>query len=102
MTSPISIRLFEEDLAFIKLFSKEKGVNQTKTIQEFIHQGVKETKIKKAVQDYKDGKKTIRDCMLFLDMNYREILNEFAKRNLIGGDPKLQESMIKDTLQYLG
>ena len=59
-------------------------------------------KINKAVEAYRKGIVTIRECAELCRVDYRDFLNELAKRNLIGGNAKLQQIMLKDTSEQLG
>ena len=67
-----------------------------------LHEGVESLKIETALADYKEGKRTIRECAELCRVDYRDFLNELAKRSLIGGNAKLQQIMLKDTSEQLG
>lgn len=57
--------------------------------------------VEKVLKDYKKGKKTVRACKDQLKISYREMIGILACHHLIGGDPKLQDKMMKDTLERL-
>ncbi|MBI2580982.1 hypothetical protein HYV85_04210 [Candidatus Woesearchaeota archaeon] len=63
---------------------------------------MKRLKIEKAIEAYREGKRTIRECAELCRVDYRGFLNELAKRNLIGGNARLQQIMLKDTSEQLG
>ncbi len=63
---------------------------------------MKRLKIEKAIEAYREGTKTIRECAELCRVDYRDFLNELAKRGLIGGNAKLQQIMLKDTKEQLG
>ena len=63
---------------------------------------MKRLKIEKAIEVHREGTKTIRECAELCRVDYRDFLNELAKRNLIGGNAKLQQIMLKDTSERLG
>lgn len=63
---------------------------------------MKRFKIEKAIEAHNEGTKTIRECAELCRVDYRDFLNELAKRNLIGGNAKLQQIMLKDTSEQLG
>lgn len=71
-------------------------------IKGLLHDGVKNLKIETAVSEYQQGKRTIRECVKLCRLEYRDFLNELAERNLIGGNAKLQQVMLKDTANNLG
>lgn len=62
---------------------------------------MKRPKIEKAIETYKEGTKTIRECAELCRVGYRDFLNELAKRGLVGGNAKLQRIMLKDTAGHL-
>ena len=101
MSNPTTIRLYEEDMLFLKKQSEEKKVNKTKLIKELLHDSVKRLKIETTIEEYRKGTKTIRECAELCGTDYREFLNELAERNMIGGNVKLQQIMLKDTEDYL-
>ncbi len=102
MSNPTTIRLYDDDILFLKGYSETKKVDRTKLIKELLHKGVEKLKIETAIADYKEGKRTIRECAELCRVDYRDFLNELAKRNLIGGNVKLQQIMLKDTTEQLG
>ncbi|MBI3037114.1 hypothetical protein HYY73_05200 [Candidatus Woesearchaeota archaeon] len=63
---------------------------------------MKRLKIEKAIEAYGEGTKTISECAELCRVDYRDFLNELAKRGLIGGNAKLQQIMLKDTSEQLG
>ena len=102
MSDPTTIRLYEDDVLFLRKYSEAKKIDRTKLIKELLHEGVESLKIETALVDYKEGKRTIRECAELCRVDYRDFLNELAKRNLIGGNAKLQQIMLKDTTEQLG
>ena len=102
MSDPTTIRLYEDDVLFLRKYSEAKKIDRTKLIKELLHEGVESLKIETALADYKEGKRTIRECAELCRVDYRDFLNELAKRNLIGGNAKLQQIMLKDTTEQLG
>ncbi len=63
---------------------------------------MKRLKIEKAIEAYREGTKTVRECAELCSVDYRDFLNELAKRGMIGGNAKLQQIMLKDTSEQLG
>lgn len=102
MSDPTTIRLYEDDVLFLNRYSETKKIDRTKLIKELLHEKVESLKIENALADYKEGKRTIRECAELCRVDYRELLNELAKRGLIGGTAKLQQIMLKDTNEQLG
>ena len=101
MSNPTTIRLYDEDLLFLRDLSKQERTDKTRLIKEIIHNGIKKLKIENAMKEYQKGFKTIRECAEICKMEYRDFLNELAQRNLIGGNVKLQQTMLKDTMNHL-
>ncbi len=102
MSDPTTIRLYEDDVLFLKKYSETQKIDRTKLIKELLHERVENLKIETALADYKEGKRTIRECAELCRVDYRNFLNELAKRGLIGGNAKLQQIMLKDTTEQLG
>ena len=102
MSNPTTIRLYEDDVLFLRKYSETKKVDRTRLIKELLHEGVEKLKTEAAIADYKEGKRTIRECAELCRVDYRDFLNELAKRSLIGGNAKLQQIMLKDTSEQLG
>jgi predicted HTH domain antitoxin len=98
MSDAVYVRLYDEDLDFIRSYSKQKKIDKSKLIKKFVHTQVKRTKVELALQEYKEGLKTIREGAQRADMTYREFMNELAKRNLIGPSAEEQEKIMEDTL----
>ena len=97
MTQAVYVRLYEEDLNFVKEYSKKKKLNQSKVINTLLHGAVQQQKLDIALEEYKEGFKTIRESALFADMDYRAFFNELSKRNLLGPSSEEQEQILKDT-----
>lgn len=102
MDNPLSVRLFAEDIEFVTQYAKEKNEDRTKIIREFVHRVIQEIRVKKAIEECANGKKTIREGAALAKMSYREFLDALAQEHGIGGDEKLYEAMIKDTMDALG
>jgi len=102
MDSPISIRLFGEDIRFITEYAKEKKEDKTKVIRELIHKIVQQIRVQQAVEDYADGQRTIRESAVRAGLSYHAFLDVLARQNRIGGNEQLYESLIDDTIKYLG
>ena len=101
MSNPTTIRLYEDDMLFLKKRAEEEKVDKTKLIKEMLHESVKRLKIETALKEYEKGARTIRECAELCGTEYREFLNELAERNMVGGNAKLQQVMLKDTKDYL-
>lgn len=101
MSNPTTIRLYEEDVLFLEEYSEGKKVDKTKLIKELLHEGIEKLKIETAMEEYRKGIGTIRECAELCRIDYRGFLNELAKRNMIGGSAKLLQVMLKDTTEHL-
>ncbi len=52
-------------------------------------------RIEKAVNNYREGKLTIRECAEIAGMNYFEFFEVLAKENLIGGSAENIDLLLK-------
>lgn len=96
MTEAVYLRLYEEDLDFIRGYSKKEHIEQSKLLKNLIHEAIKQKKLSIAIQQYKEGYKTIREAAVFAKLDYYEFFHELAARNLLGPTAEEQEEMLKE------
>jgi predicted HTH domain antitoxin len=96
MTDAVYLRLYEEDLNFIRKYSKEEKMQQSKVLKNLIHEAVKQKRLTLAIQQYEQGFKTIREAATYGKVDYHEFFHELAKRNLLGATAEEQKEMLKD------
>ena len=100
MSQAVYVRLFPEDLDFIKKYTLKEKTDKSKFIKNLIHKTIKQIKLNEAIDKYKEGTLTIREGAKLVGWEYREFLNELCKKNLIGPTKEEEEKIIKDTLEY--
>lgn len=84
MSEIVYIRLDKEKLKFIKEMSKEEKTSRSETINKLLDYASNKLKVEKAVNNYKEGKNTIRECAEIASMKYFEFFEVLIKNNLIG------------------
>lgn len=101
MADPTYIRLYDEDVHFLRILSREQHLEQSKLIKNLLHEAVQYTKLKLAVQKYKEGLKTIREAAEFSGLRYHEFLDTLAQGHLLGPTAEEQERLMKETVAAL-
>jgi len=77
-----SVRLPKEIVEEIEKFSREEGVDKGTLIRKLIAESLKEYKIKKALELYREGKVSLWKAAEIAGITYREALEEIKKRNI--------------------
>jgi len=77
-----SVRLPKEVVDEIEELSKEEGVDKGTLIRKLIVESLKEYKIKKALELYREGKISLWKAAEIAGITYREALEELKKRNI--------------------
>lgn len=84
MSEAVYVRFDEEELNFIKRLAKEDKITRSKAIKKLVDYAAKKIRIEMAVNNYRQGKYTIRECADIAGLNYFEFFELLAKENLIG------------------
>lgn len=61
MSKPVTIRPAEEDLEYVEDVAREKKLPKASIIRELLHEAVEEERLKKAVENFKEGKVTLSE-----------------------------------------
>ena len=77
-----SVRLPKEIVEEIERLSREEGVDKGTLIRKLIAESLKEYKIKKALELYREGKLTLWKAAEIAGITYSEALEELKKRNI--------------------
>ncbi|OYT32958.1 hypothetical protein B6U96_18330 [Archaeoglobales archaeon ex4484_92] len=77
-----SVRLPKEIVEEIERLSREEGVDKGTLIRKLIAESLKEYKIKKALELYREGKVTLWKAAEIAGITYSEALEELKKRNI--------------------
>ncbi len=77
-----SVRLPKEIVEEIERLSKEEGIDKGTLIRKLIVESLKEYKIKKALELYREGKVSLWKAAEIAGITYREALEELRKRNI--------------------
>ncbi|MBS7252248.1 MAG: UPF0175 family protein [Candidatus Jordarchaeaceae archaeon] len=78
----ISSRVEKEILEEIERISKKRGVDRSVVIREMLKQGIKEFKLKEALQLLRERKITVWRAAEMADATYREILDSLKRYNI--------------------
>lgn len=87
MADAVYVRFDNYELKFIENMAKENNTTRSDAIKKLIDYASKKIKIEKAMNNYKDGKCTIRECAEISGLRYFEFFDLLAKENLIGTNP---------------
>ncbi|ADC65075.1 protein of unknown function UPF0175 [Ferroglobus placidus DSM 10642] len=77
-----SVRLPKEIIEEIERLSKEEGIDKGTLIRKLITESLREYKIKRALELYRDGKVSLWKAAEIAGITYREALEELRKRNI--------------------
>lgn len=77
-----SVRLPREIVKEIERLSKEEGIDKGTLIRRLIAESLKEYRIKKALELYREGKVSLWKATEIAGITYREALEELKKRNI--------------------
>ena len=77
-----SVRLPKEMVEEIEKLSKEEGVDKGMLIRKLIAESLREYKIKRALELYREGKVSLWEAAEIAGITYREALEELRKRNI--------------------
>lgn len=84
MSEAVYVRFREEELNLIRNMAKEEKITRSETIKRLVDYALEKLKIEKAVNHYKEGKNTIRECAEIAGLRYFEFFELLTKENLIG------------------
>lgn len=77
-----SVRLPKEIVEEIDRLSKEEGIDKGTLIRKLIAESLREYKIKRALELYREGKVSLWKAAEIAGITYREALEELKKRNI--------------------
>ncbi|HID43252.1 MAG TPA: UPF0175 family protein [Archaeoglobaceae archaeon] len=77
-----SVRLPEEYIEEIDRISDEEGIDRGALLRKFIGNALKEHKIKRALEAYREGKVSLWKAARTAGISYRAALEELKKRNI--------------------
>jgi len=77
-----SVRLPKEMVEEIEKLSKEEGIDKGTLIRKLIAESLKEYKIKRALELYREGKVSLWKAAEIAGVTYREALEELKKRKI--------------------
>lgn len=78
----ISSRVEKEILQEIEKISKKRGVDRSVIIREMLKEGIKEFKLKEALELLRERKITIWRAAKMAEVTYREILDSLKQHNI--------------------
>lgn len=78
-----SVRLPKEMVEEIEKLSKNEGIDKGTLLRELIAESLKEYKVKKALELYREGKVSLWKAAEIAGITYREALEELKKRNIL-------------------
>ncbi len=77
-----SVRLPKEMVEEIEKLSREEGIDKGTLIRKLIAESLREYKIKKALELYREGEVSLWKAAEISGITYREALEELRKRNI--------------------
>jgi len=77
-----SVRLPKEMVEEIERLSKEEGIDKGTFIRRLIMESLREYKIKRALELYREGKVSLWKAAEIAGITYREALEELRRRNI--------------------
>jgi predicted HTH domain antitoxin len=77
-----SVRLPEEYIEEIDRISEEEGVDRGTLLRRLIGDALKEHKVKRALEAYREGKISLWRAASIAGISYRAALEELKKRNI--------------------
>lgn len=77
-----SVRLPKEIVEEIERLSREEEIDKGMLIRRLIAESLKEYKVKKALELYREGKVSLWKAAEIAGITYREALEELKKRNI--------------------
>lgn len=77
-----SVRLPKEIVEEIERLSKEEGIDKGTLIRKLIVESLREYKIKRALELYREGKVSLWKAAEIAGITYREALEELKRRNI--------------------
>lgn len=96
MTDAVYVRFNDYELKFIENMANENGTTRSDAIKKLVDYASKKIKIEKAINTYKEGKCTIRECAEISGLRYFEFFDLLAKENLIGTNPDNINLLLKN------
>jgi len=95
MSEAVYVRFNDEELNFIRKFAKEDKISRSEAIKRLVDYAAEKLKIEKALNSYKQGRYTIRECADLAGLNYFEFYELLAKENLIGTNAENTALLLK-------
>ena len=77
-----SVRLPKDMVEEIEKLSKEEGIDKGTLIRRLIAESLREYKVKKALELYREGKVSLWKAAEIAGITYREALEKLKKRNI--------------------
>ncbi|WP_456371078.1 UPF0175 family protein [Geoglobus sp.] len=77
-----SVRLPEDVIREIEKLSREEGVEKGTLIRKLLTESLREYRINKAMEMYREGKASLWRAAEIAGITYREALEELKKRNI--------------------
>lgn len=77
-----SVRLPRDVVEEIEKLSREEGIDKGTLIRKLISESLREYKIRKSLEAYRDGKVSLWKAAEIAGITYREALEELRKKNI--------------------
>ena len=94
MSDAVYVRFDDEELKFVKKMVQDEKITRSDAIKKLVNYAAKNMRIEKAINDYKEGKATIRECAELASLRYFEFFDLLAQKNLIGTSPDNTELLL--------
>ncbi|MBI2148845.1 hypothetical protein HYU23_04140 [Candidatus Woesearchaeota archaeon] len=96
MGEAVYVRFSDDEINFIEKISKEEKITRSGAIKKLVDYAAKKIKIDKAINNYKEGKCTIREAAEIAELRYFEFFDILTKENLIGTNPENIDILLKN------
>ncbi len=96
MSEAVYVRFEEHVSKFLKSIALEENITRSEVIQKLVNNSIQKLKLEKALNNYKQGKCTIRECAELAELRYFEFFDVLAKENLIGTSSENTELLLSE------
>lgn len=96
MSEAVYVRFEEQVSSFLKSIAIEENITRSEVIQKLVNSSIQKIKLEKALNNYKQGKCTIRESAEIAGLRYFEFFDVLSKENLIGTSPENTELLLSE------
>ncbi len=94
MSEAVYVRFNDEELDFIEKMAKDYKITRSEAIKKLVDYAAAKLKIEKAINNYKEGRYTIRECAEIAGLRYFEFFELLSKESLLGTNAENMELLL--------